>query len=247
MARAPRILRPFVGSPAGAPDQPSVGEIMSAAERLRAGGLVAFPTETVYGLGADAFNPRAVDAVFTAKGRPSHNPLIVHVSGPDMAQALVADWTPAADALARRFWPGPLTLVLPRSRSVLDAVTAGGPTVAVRSPDHPTAIALLFAFGGPLVGPSANRSGGVSPTCAAHVRAGFDSSEVTVLDGGTCPTGIESTVLSLATPAAPEVLRPGVIGPAELSRCLGVTVRIAAMTSQPNGPLMSPGMLESHY
>ncbi|MBL8990363.1 MAG: threonylcarbamoyl-AMP synthase [Phycisphaerae bacterium] len=218
-----------------------------AVERLRAGGLVAFATETVYGLGADAFNPAAIDAVYALKGRPAHNPLIVHVTGADMARRVVASWTDEAERLARAFWPGPLSIVLPRAADLPAIVTAGGPNVAVRCPDHPTALALLFEFGGPLVGPSANPSGRVSPTTAEHVRQAFGPDRVMVLDGGPCATGIESTVVSLAEPVA-RVLRPGVIGPAAIARALGRAVELGARApASGSAPLESPGLLDQHY
>lgn len=240
-------------------DQPSttgalpLEAIASAAETLRRGGLVAFPTETVYGLGADAKNPDAVARVFALKGRPANNPLIVHVTGPDMAQPLT-HWSARASRLAAAFWPGPLTLVLPGRGALPESVTAGGPTVAVRAPDHPFALALLFAFGGPLVGPSANPSGRTSPTLAQHVRDGFPHAlpdGLTILDGGACNAGIESTVLDLSGPRAC-VLRPGVLGAAALSAALGEPVAPAGDGSNEaygdtGTPLKSPGMLDSHY
>lgn len=229
-------------------------EIASAVARLRAGLLVAFPTETVYGLGADALNAEAVARVFAAKGRPARNPLIVHVSDAAMARRVVASWPAEAEALAREFWPGPLTIVLPKAASVPTAVTGGGPTVAVRCPRHHVTLALLEAFGGPLVGPSANRSGGVSPTTAAHVRAAFAEPDVEVLDGGPCEVGIESTVVSLAG-NEPVVLRPGMIGPPQIERVLGRPVRCigavdtsdAQVQAEAGGALAAPGMMASHY
>ncbi|MGD9689603.1 MAG: L-threonylcarbamoyladenylate synthase [Phycisphaerales bacterium] len=249
-------------------DSSQPGEIESAIARavvrLRAGDVVAFPTETVYGLGADAWNAAAVARVFALKGRPASNPLIVHVSGPDMARQVASSWPDWAETLARAFWPGPLTLVLPaRTRSGADAaargplppaVTAGGPTVAVRSPDHPAALALLYALGGPLVGPSANRSGRVSPTCAEHVRESFGA-EVEVVDGGPCTAGIESTVVRWNDrDATLEILRPGVIGPSALAAALAIEssrVRLIAPSAAAPAalaePLQSPGQLAEHY
>lgn len=224
-------------------------EIRDAAGHLRRGGLVAFPTETVYGLGADAFNEAAVRRVFELKGRPPSNPLIVHVTGRDMARRVVSQWPDAAETLTRELWPGPLTLVLPKAEDLPAIVTAGGPTAAVRAPDHPAALALLFEFGGPLVGPSANPSGRVSPTRAEHVREAFAESDVMVLDGGACPAGIESTVLDL-TGQTPRILRRGVIGPHRIAEVLGVDpASIAAAPAHAEGesPLRSPGMLSSHY
>ncbi len=227
------------------------GELAAAVARLRSGGLVAFPTETVYGLGADAFNPAAVDRVFAAKGRPASNPLIVHVTGPEMARRVAAAWPERAEKLARAFWPGPLTLVLPRRGEVPERVAAGGSTVAVRAPDHPTATALLFAFGGPLVGPSANRSGRVSPTTAAHVREAFGGDEVMTLEGGTCSTGIESSVVRLDGPRV-SVLRPGVVTAGMIESVLGERVDGPAQSSgaaglSNDGVLASPGLLDVHY
>lgn len=230
---------------------PGTADILRAAERLRAGGVVAFPTETVYGLGASALDGAAVARVFSLKGRPAHNPLIVHVTGPAMAARVLAPgaWDQRAESLARAFWPGPLSIVLARGAGVPDAVSAGGATVAVRCPDHPVALALMYEFGGPIVGPSANRSGAVSPTTAGHVRAEFSADEVLVLDGGACATGIESTVVRLFADRA-EVLRPGVIGPEAIAEVLEMPaayLEAVSAESLPRGPLPSPGLLSSHY
>lgn len=223
--------------------------------------MVAFPTETVYGLGADALNPAAVARVFATKGRPSHNPLIVHVASIEMARSLARDWPREAEVLARAFWPGPLTIVVPKAPHVPDAVTAGGDTVALRQPAHPVAQALLDVFDGPLVGPSANRSGHVSPTTAAHVRAEFAdaAAPLHVLDGGPCAVGVESTVVMIDG-ASPRILRPGAIGARQIARALGVrasAVKASAVQSPSLGghgargahpsPLASPGLLASHY
>jgi len=216
-------------------------EVNSAAEALRSGGLVAIPTETVYGLAAVATDERAVRRVFEVKARPNRNPLIVHVDGVDMARRIVASWTDDAQRLADAFWPGPLTIVLPRSDSIPDVVTGGGDTVAVRCPDHPLALELIRAVGLPLVAPSANPSGAVSPTRAEHVRAAFP--DLPVLDGGPCRTGIESTVVSLAHDP-PVVLRPGVIGVEAIANVLG---RPLASDAPTDHSLASPGMLPSHY
>jgi L-threonylcarbamoyladenylate synthase len=228
-------------------------EIRKAAELLRQGRLVAFPTETVYGLGADALNENAVRAVYEVKGRPPVNPLIVHVSGPEMARRVIMPgaWDERADALARAFWPGPLSIILPKAKTLPGLVTAGGPNVAVRCPDHPVSLALLFEFGGPLVGPSANPSGSVSPTRAEHVREAFAPDVVYVLEGGACRGGIESTVVSLVGERV-RVLRPGLISAAEISRVLGQPVESGtASLSGSRGigasALESPGMLERHY
>jgi L-threonylcarbamoyladenylate synthase len=220
--------------------------ISQAAEVLIGGGLVAFPTETVYGLGADALNPGAVARVFEVKGRPASNPLIVHVPGLDAVEPLVTRIPAAAEKLARRFWPGPVTLVLPRSGLVPDTVCAGGPTVAVRCPDHAVALELLRAVQRPLVGPSANRSGAVSPTTAEHVRASLGPG-ILVLDGGPCSRGIESTVVRIEGATA-TILRPGVVTPAQLAEVVEVEAYepIEAEDSR-DGPLASPGLLRRHY
>ena len=188
--------------------EPTPEQLARVADGLRAGGLAGMPTETVYGLAADATDPDAVARVYAAKGRPSDNPLIVHVADPDRARTLVSDWSEACERLVRRFWPGPLTLVLPHGGRVGPGVTAGHATVALRSPAHETAQGLLLAVDRPLVAPSANRSGEVSPTTAEHVLEAFPDEDFPVLDGGPCRHGIESTVLALAD-EVPVVLRPG--------------------------------------
>lgn len=223
-------------------------DIQKAVERLREGGVVAFPTETVYGLGADALSPHAVAKVFALKGRPANNPLIVHVTGPDMA-AHVAYWNDKAARLARAFWPGPLSIILPKRDNVPRSVTGGGKSVAVRCPDHPVALALLFEFDSPLVGPSANLSGQVSPTRAEHVRAAWSEEQVPVLEGGACRAGIESTVLMLESSGA-RILRPGVLGAAELAGALGEPVidfEPGASAHTPDGSIASPGAFDRHY
>lgn len=234
--------------------------ITHAANILRAGGVVAFPTETVYGLGASALNEAAVARVFQLKGRPSNNPLIVHVSGKAMASRVLAPgnggWNERADRLARAFWPGPLSIVLEKSALVPDRVSAGASTIAVRCPDHPVALALLFELGLPLVGPSANRSGHISPTTAEHVRSAFSAEDVYVLDGGACRVGIESSVVSLTGPGHARLLRPGLISAAEIAEVLGEPVDAppsqrshtsSTGPTHPVGPLESPGQLERHY
>jgi L-threonylcarbamoyladenylate synthase len=217
--------------------------IARAAELLRRGELVAFPTETVYGLGGDATSDAAVAAIFAAKERPRFNPLIVHV--PSLAEAeAIARFDERARAAARRFWPGPLTLVLPRrdDSGVSLLAAAGLDTVAVRSPDHAVAQALLRQVGRPLAAPSANRSGRVSPTEAAHVVAEFGDAIAPILDGGRCAAGLESTVLDL-TGATPNLLRPGAATLEALSAALGP---ITAGGANPDAP-RSPGQLASHY
>jgi len=216
-----------------------------AAELLRRGDLVAFPTETVYGLGANALDAEAVKRIFAAKGRPAQNPIIVHVAEVAGAWALVKDWPETAERLAQHFWPGPLTLVLPRTEHVPDIVTAGGPTVAIRVPAHPVARELLRACGLPLAAPSANRSSRLSPTLAEHVRRDLDGRIAMILDGGPTPGGLESTVLDL-TAQPPRILRPGLVGPADLEAVVG-PIELSAWSSARPEPLRSPGMLLKHY
>ena len=219
-----------------------------AAELLRAGALVAFGTETVYGLGADARNERAVAAVFEAKGRPHFNPLICHYAD---AQAAFADVDADARArsLARRFWPGPLTMILPRSSSCRIATLAGAglETAAVRVPSGATATALLVAFGGPVAAPSANRSGRISPTTAAHVLDELDGRIAAVLDSGPCAVGLESSVLDL-TGAVPFLLRPGGIAAEAIEAEVGRIGRgITPGAAEAARGLRSPGLMVSHY
>jgi L-threonylcarbamoyladenylate synthase len=223
---------------------PDPGPIEQGAALLRNGGLVGFPTETVYGLGANALDPAAVARIFQAKGRPATNPVIVHVADADSARILVQEWPAAAARLAERFWPGPLTLVLPRSSRVPDIVTAGGPTVAVRVPAHPVALALVRAAGIPVAAPSANPSSRLSPTLADHVMRGLAGRIDLVLDGGPTPGGIESTVLDLASDP-PAVLRPGPVSREEIEAVIGGLRREGAAGSA--GALRSPGMLRRHY
>lgn len=219
--------------------------IARAAALIRSGEPVAFPTETVYGLGAAALDSAAVQRIFEAKGRPANNPIIVHVADASAARTLAADWPPIADALIERFWPGPLTLVFNKSAIVPDIVTAGGPTVAIRCPAHPVARALLVAAGIPIAAPSANHSTRVSPTTAAHVLAALDGRIALILDGGPCARGIESTVLSLATDP-PMLLRPGPVSAHELESVLG-TIAIAPHAGDSTSALPSPGRMERHY
>jgi L-threonylcarbamoyladenylate synthase len=226
-------------------DRPDSRVIERAAAVLRAGGLVAFPTETVYGLGADAGSPAAVAAIFRAKGRPANNPLIVHAADADAAVQLVASWPESAARLAAHCWPGPLTLVLPRGPRIPDVVTAGGPTVAVRVPAHPVALALVRAAGVPLAAPSANRSGYISPTRPEHVLAGLDGLVDVVLDAGPVPGGIESTVLDL-TSDPPRVLRPGLVTAAEIAALVG-PVAGSPLPEAAGQPARSPGLLHRHY
>ena len=218
-------------------------DLDEAAELLRRGGLVAFPTETVYGLGALALEPLAVRAIYAAKGRPLSNPLIIHVKGDEDARPLVTRWPLEARQLAARFWPGPLTLVLPRTALVPDECTAGGETVAVRAPSHPAARALLARVGAPLAAPSANRAEHVSPTSAAHVLRDLNGRIDAVLDGGRCAYGIESTVLAL-DPEGPRLLRTGAISRAALEELLGPIAQGPASTG---AIAQSPGQHRRHY
>jgi L-threonylcarbamoyladenylate synthase len=208
--------------------------ISEAARILREGGVVAFPTETVYGLGANALDPTAVAKVFALKGRPESSPLIVHVASIEMARKLVTEWPSQAEELARRYWPGPLTIVLPKAPEVPDIVTAGLRTVGVRMPAHSIALQLIEAAGVPVAAPSANKFAGLSPTTAAHVREAFGDA-VPVLDGGPCTVGIESTVVSLVNGNL-TLLRPGMISFAEIEQ-----------VGQPEGAHPSPGMHPRHY
>jgi L-threonylcarbamoyladenylate synthase len=206
---------------------------------IRAGRLVAFPTETVYGLGANALDPDAVGRIFAAKGRPRTSPLIVHVDSIGMARALAANWPDAAEALACRYWPGPLTLVVPKQSRIPDIVTAGLPTVGLRMPAHPLALELIREAGVPIAAPSANRFTELSPTAAGHVPEALADY---VLDGGPARVGIESTVLSLA--GEPTLLRPGIIPLPEIEELIGPVARAAEPAP---GPHQSPGMHPSHY
>jgi L-threonylcarbamoyladenylate synthase len=220
---------------------PTPDGVAQAADLLRTGGLVAFPTETVYGLGGDARSDQAVARIFAAKGRPRFNPLIVHL--PDVAAARgLALFDTRADALAAAFWPGPLTLVLPlRAGSGLsDLVTAGLPTVALRIPAHPVARALLQVFGGPLAAPSANPSGRISPTRAAHVMEGLGGRIDAVIDGGACAVGVESTIVGLE--GAARLLRPGGVPAEALETALGLP-----LLPPEAGQITAPGQLAAHY
>ena len=216
-------------------------EIAYAAGILRSGGLVAFPTETVYGLGADATNERAVARIFAAKGRPVDHPVIVHLGAADELERWARDVPAVAWRLAARFWPGPLTLILKRAPGVSDALTGGQDTVGLRVPNHPVALALLQAFGGGLAAPSANRFGRISPTLAAHVLAEFGDAVDCVIDGGPCAVGLESTILDLSG-TRPRVLRPGAVTPDALAETLG-----EPPTTRVTGGPRAPGRLASHY
>ncbi len=214
-----------------------------AADRLRKGELVALPTETVYGLAANALDPLAVERIYAAKGRPRRNPIIVHVASLELARECVATWPPEAEAFARAFWPGPLTLVLPRSARIPDVVTAGGDTVGIRWPNHPIIQSVLERCGFPLAAPSANPANRLSPTTARHVARELGNRIPLIIDGGRCQVGIESTVVDLTRRPA-LVLRPGMISLAAL-QAIAPTVELAENPA--GGQLRSPGLLPKHY
>jgi L-threonylcarbamoyladenylate synthase len=219
-------------------------EIERAAELIRRGHLVAFPTETVYGLGANALDADAVGKIFEAKGRPWSSPLIVHAADANMARGVAADWPELADRLARRFWPGPLTLVVKKAPGIPDVVTAGLDSVGVRVPSHPVARALIKAAGVPIAAPSANRFTEISPTTAAHVRASLGHCVEMILDGGPAQVGIESTV-ALLVRRPPEILRPGMITREDLEQATGVHWAHGGI-DLPH-VMESPGMHPRHY
>jgi L-threonylcarbamoyladenylate synthase len=225
------------------PARPDEAALHAAAAILRQGGLVAFPTETVYGLGASALDAAAVARIFEAKGRPPTNPLIVHIADTAAAGPLVRDFPEAARRLAERFWPGPLTLVLPRTDTVPEIVAAGGPTVGLRVPAHPVALGLLRACGFPLAAPSANPSTLLSPTTAEHVLRGLADRIELVLDAGPTPGGLESTVLDVSE-TLPVLLRPGLVSAEALERVVGP---IAGPAGAPAAPARSPGQQLRHY
>jgi L-threonylcarbamoyladenylate synthase len=213
---------------------------------LRAGEVVALPTETVYGLAANALDEKAVAKIFQIKGRPANNPIIVHVVGAEMAQDCVTAWPDAAERLARAFWPGPLTLVLPRATEIPGLVTAGGPTVGVRWPGHPFIQAVIRECGFPLAAPSANLSNCVSPTNAGHARQQLGDKISLIVDGGQSQVGIESTVLDL-TASPPRVLRPGMIHGESLAAVCGPVQSSRFEVQGPGSARRSPGLLEKHY
>ena len=246
--------------------EPTDEAIVEAARQLRRGAMVVFPTETVYGLGADTFNPEAIDAVYALKGRPPDMPLIAHVYDSRQARELVAVWDDRCERLVERFWPGPLTLVLPRADHLPDRATAGGSTIAVRAPAHPVARKLIGGFDGPISAPSANRSGDRSPTRAGHVVADLaEFEDLMVLDGGPCAVGIESTVLDLTPEGAPEaapadrpspprVLRLGGVSREEIQDVVGLIVDSSPAThdasargaAAPDAPRTPTELLASH-
>jgi L-threonylcarbamoyladenylate synthase len=223
-------------------------DIARAARLLRDGKVVAIPTETVYGLAADATNASAVRQVFALKGRPTSNPLIVHVANAAVARRCARDWDERADALARAFWPGALTIVLPKTDAICPEVTAGLDTVGLRVPKHPVTLRLLELFDGPLAAPSANKSNRVSPTTAQHVRDEFGDALPLILDGGPCDVGIESTVLTLVESPA-RILRPGAVSRQQIERIIGpVRDAVEPDDSRPVEHLRaSPGQFPTHY
>lgn len=221
-------------------------DIDHAASVLRAGGLVAMPTETVYGLAADATNPHAVASVFAAKNRPSFDPLIVHLASQSQVQDYALEFPEDAVRLAEKFWPGPLTLVLPRRVCISDLVTSGLPGVGLRVPAHPMALELLRVCGLPLAAPSANPFGGISPTTAEHVASGLGHVVDYILDGGPCAVGVESTVVSFME-SRPLVLRPGGLSIEQISSIIGPVSRAVADPTRDDAAQPSPGMLSRHY
>jgi L-threonylcarbamoyladenylate synthase len=247
-------LRPFFARRSEGKEMPQAARIYRGtprnlamlAGRLRHGGLVAVPTETVYGLAGDATSRSACLRIFRAKGRPKGDPLIVHLASlPDLAR--VARANPEALRLAARFWPGPLTIVLPKTGTVPDIATAGLPSVAVRMPSHPLFRRLIRMAGVPLAAPSANPFGYVSPTTAEHVRRGLGSRIAHILDGGPCRIGLESTIIDLRDPRRPAVLRPGAISRGELSRALGMPVSVSRKPASRGRGQAAPGQMRRHY
>lgn len=223
-------------------DAKAQSDLDAAVRILRAGGLVAIPTETVYGLAADASNPAAVRRLYEVKGRPPGHPVIVHIAGIEALPRWAARVSEDARRLAEAFWPGPLTLILPRTSAAVDEVTGGRDTVGLRVPDHPLALALLRAFGGGVAAPSANRFGRVSPTTAEDVRADLGGDVDLVLDGGPCDVGVESTIVDCSEDMPPVILRPGGVTAEQIEAVLGHAVR-----RTPDGPSRAPGMLPAHY
>lgn len=222
-------------------------KIAAAGNVLKQGGLVAFPTETVYGLGGNALNPESARKIYEAKGRPSDNPLIIHICRWEDLAYIVSSIPPEAEKLAEKYWPGPLTMILPKSRAVPAETTGGLETVAVRMPDHPAALALIEAAGGYVAAPSANTSGRPSPTLARHVREDMDGRIDIILDGGEVGIGLESTIVDL-TGAIPEILRPGYITESMLEAVLGrVKTDTALISPESQKPPKAPGMKYRHY
>ena len=225
---------------------PTPSNLRRLAAVLRRGGLVAIPTETVYGLAANALDAKACRAIFQAKRRPANDPLIVHVLDLTQAEQL-ANFNDAARQVARRFWPGPLTIVLPKQPCVPGIVTSGGPTVALRAPAHLLARKLLALAKVPLAAPSANPFSYISPTTSAHVQQGLGGRIRHILDGGSCSVGVESTVLDLTNPAKPRILRPGAITAAQLEKVLKRRISTRGRSGKSRARLLAPGMLARHY
>jgi L-threonylcarbamoyladenylate synthase len=219
--------------------------IERAVQLLREGKLVAFPTETVYGLGADATNGAAIERIFAAKGRPSTNPLICHVADETMARRYASDWPAHASEVIRRFWPGPVTIVVRKTSEIPAQATAGRDTVGLRAPNHPLTLELIRTFGKPIAGPSANRSNHISPTTAQHVREELGDRVDLILDGGPCGVGIESTVVDL-TGDVPTILRPGGVSREQLIDAIG-PVELISQTIDPAQAAASPGQHAKHY
>jgi L-threonylcarbamoyladenylate synthase len=224
----------------------TASNVLLLARALRRGELVAVPTETVYGLAADALNPKACRAIFRAKGRPTADPLIVHIHSWSQLEML-AEPNEAARKLADAFWPGALTLVLPKKAIVDDIVTAGLPSVAIRMPGHALLRRLLKQCDRPLAAPSANPFGYVSPTTAQHVKAGLGARIRHILDGGSCAIGLESTIVDLRNPKAPRLLRPGMVDRKSIEAVLGLPVAVGAIKAKASSPLIAPGLLKRHY
>ena len=220
--------------------------VHAAAEVLRNGQVVVVPTETVYGLAANALDKTAVQQIFTIKGRPSANPLIVHVASLEAARGCASEWPSCADLLAKSFWPGPLTMVLPKAGIIPPIVTASGPTVAIRWPSHPFMRALLAECEFPLAAPSANLSTEVSATLAEHTQKSLGDKVPLIIDAGPAAVGIESTVLNL-TENPPRILRPGMISRLQIERALGCSIAHGPTSGSPSAPLASPGLLPKHY
>lgn len=243
--KLPDVLRIHWPAAAAEPDAEADRSLDRAAAILTRGGLVAIPTETVYGLAADALDEQAVAGIFRAKGRPASNPLIVHVADVAMAQSIAAAWPAAAATITAAFWPGPVTVVVPRGPRIPDVVTAGGPTVAIRCPDHRLTRRLIGRAGVPLAAPSANRSEALSPTTAQHVLEGLGNRVELILDGGPCGRGLESTVVD-CTASPPRILRPGPVTREQLAAALGGPVAWLEKDTGA-GPARSPGMQSRHY
>ena len=226
--------------------RPTPYTIRRLAKSLVKGELVAVPTETVYGLAADALNPVACQKIFEAKGRPSNDPLIVHIARKTQIRSL-AVWNASAEKLAQAFWPGALTMILPKTPIIPDIVTSGLSSVAIRMPSHPVFRKLLRAVNRPLAAPSANPFGYISPTTSQHVKDHLNSRIATILDGGPCQVGVESTIVDLRNPQKPAILRPGGVSKSQIESCLGIRVIQRSPGRAPKGKIEAPGQLDRHY